>query len=425
MILRARCVLPMNGPPIDNGAVALASGRVQWVGRWRDLEAGREGPVRDLGEVALLPGLINGHCHLDYTGMAGQLPPPKHFPDWIKMILSLKAHWSYTDYAASWLKGAHALLESGTTTVCDIEAFPELVPDVWASTPLRVISLLEVTGLREAARAEELLTAALEKLEELPREGRSTAGLSPHALYSTFPAVMRRGAAEAQRRGVLLSTHLAESEAEFEMFRSAAGPMFEWLRSQRPTEDCGERSPIRLAHDYGVLGANCLVAHANYLGPGDAELLALTGTTVVHCPRSHEYFGHAAFPFEALRAAGVNVCLGTDSLASTLKKGAALPELSMWPEMRRFAEVRPGVAPREIFEMATRHAAKGIGRAGKVGEIKEDAEGDFVTLGYTGPVKEGPVFESLLFEGTVRDVMVAGEFRHGALTEEPVTAPRA
>lgn len=413
LILRARCLLPMGAAPIDNGAVALEGGRIRWIGRWRDFEGGTGARMHDLGEVVLLPGLINAHCHLDYTGMAGQLPPPRHFPDWIKMILSLKAHWSYTDYAESWLKGAKMLLESGTTTVCDIEAFPELVPDVWGSTPLRVISFLEVTGLRDVRIAEEVLAKALDKLKDLPADGRSRGALSPHALYSTYPQVMRRGAEEARHHGVLLSTHLAESEDEFAMFRSASGPMFEWLRTQRPTDDCGHASPVRLAHEYGALGPNCLVAHANYLAPGDAELLGLSKSSIAHCPRSHEYFGHAAFPFESLRQAGVNICLATDSLASTLKKGANLPQLSMWPEIRLFADKHPGVPPKEIIEMTTLNPAKAIGREGQSGRLLAEADADLITAGYTGPVKEGTIYETLVFEGVVRDVAIAGEFHRG------------
>ena len=94
-----------------------------------------------------MPGLVNAHCHLDYTDMAGQ-PAPKQFPDWIKGLLARKAAASYADYAQAWLRGAAMLLRTGVTTVGDIEAVPELLPDVWSSTPLRVGSFLEMTCVR-------------------------------------------------------------------------------------------------------------------------------------------------------------------------------------------------------------------------------------------------------------------------------------
>jgi hypothetical protein len=80
--------------------------------------------------------------------MGGQLPAPKTFLDWIPLITAAKSSWSYSDYAASWLNGAHMLLKSGTTTVADIEAMPDLLPEVWDATPLRVFSFLEMTGIR-------------------------------------------------------------------------------------------------------------------------------------------------------------------------------------------------------------------------------------------------------------------------------------
>src|SRR5690606_19255911 len=101
--------------------------------------------------------LVNAHCHLDYTNMAGMIPAPKNFPDWIKAMLALKAHWSYSEYSQSWLNGAQMLLRTGTTTLADIEAVPELLPDVWNATPLRVVSLLELTNVKSRRPASEII----------------------------------------------------------------------------------------------------------------------------------------------------------------------------------------------------------------------------------------------------------------------------
>src|SRR4030095_4175399 len=91
MLLRARIVLPVSRPLVENGAVAVSAGRVTWVGRWKDRPAEAGVEVQDLGERVLLPGLVNAHCHLDYTGMAGSLLPPKRFTDWIPSIVALKS----------------------------------------------------------------------------------------------------------------------------------------------------------------------------------------------------------------------------------------------------------------------------------------------------------------------------------------------
>src|SRR5258705_7127181 len=138
MILRSRVVLPISSPPIPDGAVKVEDRQIRWVGRWSDLPAADRVDVTDLGETVLLPGLVNAHCHLDYTAMGGKLRPPRRFSDWIQTLVSLKATWTEQDFAASWVSGAEMLLRTGTTTVCDVEGIPALIPAMWHQTPLRV-----------------------------------------------------------------------------------------------------------------------------------------------------------------------------------------------------------------------------------------------------------------------------------------------
>src|SRR2546426_2350167 len=148
LILRARLVLPISRPPVRDGAVVVGGDKIIAVGAWRETSGNFAGQVTDLGEVVLMPGLVNAHCHLDYTNMAGQFSPPKVFTDWIKLITSAKAEWGYSDFAESWLNGAGMLVRTGTTTVADIETLPLLLPQVWEATPLRVFSFLELTGVK-------------------------------------------------------------------------------------------------------------------------------------------------------------------------------------------------------------------------------------------------------------------------------------
>jgi cytosine/adenosine deaminase-related metal-dependent hydrolase len=409
MILRARCILPLGDSPIENGALVIKNGRIDWVGRWRECDAMEDHDVRDLGEVVLMPGLINAHVHLDYTNMAGQIPKPRSFPDWVKTILSFKAHWSCSEYAESWLKGARMLLESGTTTVADTESAPELLPQVWEATPLRVLSFLEMTGVKSQRTAREILSETLATMDALPRVDRKEAALSPHSLYSTQPELIRRSAEVANERDLLLSMHLAESESEFQMFSDARGPFHDWLKGQRKMDDCGRASPIQLADEYGILSPRLLAIHVNYLAPGDAELLARSGASVVHCPRSHEYFEHDPFPYAELKKAGVNICLGTDSLATARKIDGKPPELNLWNEMRAFARTHPGIAPKEILSMTTRHAAEALNKADQLGKLSPGTAADCAAMTYIGTVNEARLHEELLYSGTVREVFIAGE----------------
>jgi cytosine/adenosine deaminase-related metal-dependent hydrolase len=384
MILRARAVLPICGPAIFDGRVVVSGRRLVEVGRWARGAGLSRRQVTDLGEVILMPGLLNAHCHLDYTHMAGQFSPPKVFSDWLKDITSTKADWTLADYADSWRAGAEMLVRTGTTTVADIEAVPQLLPDVWNATPLRVFSFLELIGITSRRPPDLVMGEALQKLVSL-RHPRSRGALSPHAPYSTVPELLRLSARAARDHRGLLCTHVAESQLEFEMFKRGRGAMYEWLqRSGRDMADCGLGSPVQHLERCGVLRRNLTAVHANYLAPGDTSLLAKYRVSVAHCPRSHAYFGHHRFPARRLIRAGVNVCLGTDSLATVRKSRGHTLELNMFEEMRALAERESWLGSQRVVKMATVNGAQALGMAGRLGQLSPGAEADLIALPFAG-----------------------------------------
>ncbi len=403
MILRAQIVLPITAPPMRDAAVEIARKRIAALRPWRELSRAQKARAVDLGESLLMPGLVNGHCHLDYTHMAGQIPPPSHFTDWLKVVVSTKAGWTLEDYAASWQEGARMLLRSGTTTVADIEAVPALLPQMWQTTPLRVISFLEMITINRPP--EVVLAETLQKAHALPG-GRMRVGLSPHAPYTTVPELLRQTARIARRRKLLVSTHIAESEAEYLMFREGRGEMYDWLRrSGRDMSDCGGCSPVGHFAKSGMLGLNVLAAHLNYLKKGDVALLSESGISVVHCPRSHFYFQHRDFALTRLLRAGVNVCLGTDSLATVYKKRNGTVELDLFAEMQSLRAHAPSLSTRTIVRMATINGAHALHRQGTIGQLSRGALADLIALPlkgnasdpYTAVVQhQGPVLASMI-----------------------------
>lgn len=409
MIIRARTVLCLSRPPISDGAVVVAGNRIRAVGAWRDLEGTARRQKIDLGDVILMPGLVNAHCHLDYTDMAGKLPPPKTFLDWIPLITAGKSSWSYSDYAQSWLNGAHMLLKSGTTTVADIEAMPDLLPEAWDATPLRVFSFLEMTGIRARREPADILREAVDKMESLA-PGRHPIGLSPHAPYSTRPELLRLTARLAHKRRWRVCSHVAESEQEYEMYMSARGAMYDWLRrNDRDNSDCGLGSPVKHLERNQLLNENLLAVHVNLLARGDAALLGRRRVNVVHCPRSHEYFRHPVFQRKLLAAAGANVCLGTDSLATVRKAGKQRLALDMFEEMRALAAKEPDMRPEEILRMATVNGARALGQAGKIGELSPRALADLIALPFVGKPKQ--VAEAVLaHDGPLSAGMIDGRW---------------
>ena len=408
MLLRARTLLTVAAPPIEDGGVWISCGRVRAAGRFQEIQKLTREVACDLGDVLIHPGFINAHCHLDYTDLAGQIVAPKTFPDWIKSILAAKASWSYSEFAASWLKGAQQLVRTGTTTVVNIESVPEMLAEVRATTPLRVWSLLELTGVRVRRDPVNILGAAEAFIRNYP-VSRGGFGLSPHAPYSTRPGLLALAAELARSQGWPISTHIAESKEEFDMFAYRTGPLYDWLVSQRPLEDCGLGSPVRHCAHHHLLSPALLAVHLNYLWRDDIQILASRGVSVVHCPRSHEYFHHQRFPLPELREGGVNLCLGTDSLASTRSESGRLPELSMQAEMRTFTAHNLGLNPRESLELATLNGAKALGLRGKVGELISGSWADLVVIPYRGSTgdAEKAVSEHL---GDVMATLIDGDW---------------
>jgi aminodeoxyfutalosine deaminase len=409
VLLRARVVLPVSQPPIREGAVLVSGRRIAAVGRWRDLSGHSRSKTVDLGEAVLMPGLINAHCHLDYTDMAGQFPPPKVFADWLRLITEAKAGWNYSDYAQSWLNGARMLVRTGTTSVADIEAVPELLPKVWEGTPLRVLSFLEIIGIKGHRQPHTIVQEAVERIGAL-KGFRGRPGLSPHAPYSTVPELLRLSAQTARRRKWRLTTHLAESAVEFEMFARGRGEMFDWLqRSGRDMSDCGLGSPVQHLERCGALSERLLAAHVNYLGRQDAALLAKRKVHVVHCPRCHFYFHHDPFPLRRLAKAGVNVCLGTDSLASVYKTRRQTVELNLFEEMRALAKNEPSLSARKIVRMAMLNGARALGMGGQIGELCAGSFADLIALPIAGKIAD--IYDGILHhQGDVAASMIDGRW---------------
>ncbi len=396
MIIRARTVVPMEGEPIHDGAVAVSGGKITDVGHFLEVRQRQSGEVVDLGEQVLMPGLINGHCHLDYTMLRGTIPAQRSFSHWIQAINAEKAQLTEQDYIDSIHAGFAEARSFGTTTILNLIALPKLVGAI-KEPPGRTWWFGELIDVRNPDDAERLADEAAEFLRPARRWG-----LAPHAPFTASQRLYARCEEIARRENIPLTTHLAESHEEMEMFRGAGGAAFDFLQDLgRPMEDCGRETPLSLFLRTQTIGQRWIVAHLNELDAGDFDLLEATPKFyIAHCPRSHTFLGHAPFALGRLRALGFNVCLGTDSLASN-------SSLSLFAEMRELLRKEPGLWPREALEMATIKGAAAIGQRNQLGCIRAGASADLIALPLR-PSKDA--FESIVaFEAAVSWMMVDGK----------------
>jgi aminodeoxyfutalosine deaminase len=379
--------------------------RAQWVldrelkiAEPSSLQVGVDSTVVDLGDSILMPGLVNAHCHLDYTEMQGKLANDKGFIEWIREINQLKRQWNESDYVRSITRGLEDSLQRGTTTMANWICSSAAIDGVEAC-PMRVWWFLEQIAFRAPITSCESWEGWPEQLRK--KTDLWKAGLAPHAPYTCPAKEVSKASRWSEEHRLPWSIHVAETDEEFKMFQNADGTMYSAFKDWgRDMEDCGGVTPLGLIGE--VLKANrspALLVHGNYLEASDLELLAKVSenASIVHCPRSHAYFRREIFPFQDLISRKVNVCLGTDSLASN-------EDLSMFREMAQFARKHPEVNARSILTMATINGAQALGVL-KDWQLWED----WVAIP-VGKIKKEEVWETIVhFQGKPQFVMVDGK----------------
>ena len=412
MILRAKYVMPSSHEIVENGALRIHEDTIVEVGSFPIVAHEGDGTIVDLGDVALLPGFINAHTHLELGGLAGLLPPPNRFTDWLRAVRAHGQRISPENVAEAVREGVRQALAGGTTTLVDV-TLTGLSVDALRETPIRKRVHYETLGF-DAARTDAAIATLRARLETVPDDDPLlTIGVSPHAPYSTSEQLYRECIRLAREEGWALCSHIAETIEEEEFLREGTGPFVDLL------EDFGialddwtppGTTPVQYLHALGFFDSAPLLIHGNYVRDEDIPILRDRGVTVVYCPRSHAYFGHGDHPFEKLFALGVNVALGTDSLASA-------PNLSMLEEMKFMARRYPHVSPERILTLAMLNGAKSVKVRAKVGGLRSGWKADIVAVSVAHASRR--VAESLLDdEAEVVMTMVDGVVCHRTETIE-------
>ena len=376
---RARWVIGADGRAIDDGAVVAAGGRIVRVGAWSKIRphVGPSDTVEAFPAAALLPGLVNAHAHLGLSDMAGRFRPTANFAAWLGRLAVRRYQRTKTAVRRAVARGAADSLAAGTVAGADVTPEPQCDEALGAGAPRwRVFGEL----LRFGDAGLKNVTDIIPALEALQQKTGAAIGLAPHAPYTVGLEVFLRARRDADARGWPVSTHLHETQDEIAFIERGEGSLHEWLSRLRflPSDlkPAGVR-PIRMLAEAGFFSGPVLVAHGNYLTGEEIGILAESGSSVAYCPRSHAFFKHANHPWRRLLAAGVNVCLGTDSLASS-------PSLSILDEARFLASREPDADPRVLLAMATRRGARALGLETTTGDLREGLAAECCTVGPLG-----------------------------------------
>jgi cytosine/adenosine deaminase-related metal-dependent hydrolase len=364
-VLSADWVVPVEGPPLRDGAIAIDDdGLIAAVGPRGELGDGERHT-----EAVILPGFVNAHTHLEYDVYAG-FGDGLGFADWIGLHVQRKQRIALADMEAIARLGALNCLRSGITTVGDC-SFSGAAATACADLGLRATVYLEVFGPSAEAISERFEPMGERIAGALSDDVRL--GISPHAPY-TCTIELYRASADL---GLPIATHLAESDAETEFLRTGTGAWESFAEMLVPPLGT---TGIRALADAGLLDSNVIAAHCVKADDEEIALLAKHGVAVAHCPRSNGILGCGVAPLTALREAGIRVCIATDSPAST-------PSFDMFDEMRaaivgaRAREGRPdALTAADALELATLGGARALGLDESVGSLVPGKKADLTVL---------------------------------------------
>ena len=347
-MLKARWIIPVSRDPIHAGWVRLRGDRVVEVSGGR-CPSGAE----DLGDVALLPGLVNAHTHLEFSDCRQPIGDPgTTLPEWIGQVIAARSETTVEGKRAAIEQGMRESRAAGVRLIGEITTPPCQYPNA-PDDPQRV-SFAEVLGL-SAERGEDRWSAAM----AFTRDDRS-AGWSPHAPYSTSLTLIDACIEQARKQSRPLAMHVAESPAERELLTSASGPFADTLQTlgvwQEGLFPWGVE-PLQQLIQRLSRAPRALLVHGNDLRAAEIEQIAEhPQMTVVFCPRTHAFFGYREHPVAEMLKANVRVALGTDSRASN-------PDLNLWREVQFLLRQRSDLPGQDLIRMATMSGADALGRS--------------------------------------------------------------
>ncbi len=417
-IFSAHHVLPITSEPIQRGAVAVQDKTIVAVGTLSELTA--KFPlvaVEDFGEAAILPGFVNCHSHLEITSMRGALDDVEHdFTAWLLKLTAIRGKLSDNEIEKAALDGAIEGARAGVTCFGDVGRYGKAGMTALKTAGLRGILFQETDFSPNSDAADENFKKLEDKFLGLREDETELVkiGLSPHSPYTVSRSLFERITDFATAENVKISIHVAESCDEHEFMTLGGGffrEHYEKFGVQWESPGC---SSIQYLARIGVLKAKPLLAHCVTVSESDIELIAESGSTIAHCPKSNAKFGHGYAPFEAFLDAGIAVGLGSDSVASNNtcdmleeSRFAALAERNR-PGSRRF------ITAKEMFETATLGGAKALGLSDEIGSLEPGKQADIAVISLANVAQQpvNDIHTALVFASNARDTvmtMVAGK----------------
>ena len=389
-IFLADWVLPITSAKIRDGAVVLSDdGRIADFGPRPDIlkkYSDKNIQIVAAKNSVIMPGLVNAHTHLELSMMKGVIPHGLLFSDWVFEAVTKRFQFTEATISADCEKQIHALEACGTAAVGDIANHSATSLPLLQKSSLYAVVYNEVTGFAGSIAKDRFLEFAAKIPDKINNKIRHA--LAPHAPYSVSPELFRL-IAEYNGSEKHSTVHLAESQDEIEFLRTGSGPMKEMIRKIGRWDE-NWKAPGTTAVSYlkklEILNSKLLIVHAVHVSDNEIDLLKSHHVSVCSCPRSNVQINvGGTAPVEKYIKAGLNVCLGTDSLASN-------EDLNLWNEMTFFKTLHPQVPDQAIIEMATLNGARALGFDREIGSIEKEKDGALIRVESVKPIEKPELF---------------------------------
>lgn len=359
VIVHADHVLPCDGAPIADGAIVFdGTGAVVEVGPACEVLPRHAGLETNRVRGVVFPGLINAHTHVELSALRGKVAGGRGFVQWVDTLVTTRTESTPEDESEAVDLAVADLARSATVGVGEITNSLAAVAAL-ARTGLAGCIFHEVLGLDRAVvmrRIEGLRAELEEKVPAWPSADLAYAP-SPHTLYTLHPDAAQALFASARDRGLRVSVHLAEHPSERRAVEQGDGPIPDWFAARFKQSPVFPKEPLfDLAERVGALRPGVLLVHLTEARPDELARVAAAGASVCFCPRSNLYIEGKLPPLLEARSAGIDVALGTDSLASN-------NSLDVLEEAKALADRFPSVPAAELVQMATWNGARALGRS--------------------------------------------------------------
>lgn len=379
MLIKAKWILPITSPIIEDGAIRVLSNIITDYGNFKDLKKKYSADkIIDLKNSVIMPGFINAHSHIAYTILRGALDK-YDFWQWLKILNYLKYEiLSHNDLIFSSILGCLVAIRNGITTIAD--TYDSIIPfKVARKVGLRIIFYYEIFGWEEDKISESVEKAKkfLNKFAK-PSEFYKI-GISPHSIYTVGPSLFKY-LNEFINEDTPLCIHLAESKEEAELMKDKNGQLYETMKNRSRDLIGNFNSFLSYLEQFNFFKFKPLIIHGVYLNKDDFLLLKKYDLGIIHCPSSNLKFGHGIAPIYELKHNNIKWGLGTDSLASNNR-------MDMLQEIRLTLFTQRGInkdikviSEEEILKISTITNAYLLNLDKLIGSIEINKSADLISL---------------------------------------------